>query len=396
MEAAEGLRALPDSAEAMGMVGGRIANLSDPSVVRTNPASLTRLEGTTFQFNFQSWYGDTDFTRLDGAQDSMIVPWKFTGSLYMTHQLSDKATVGLGISAPYGISINWPRQGLFRYVAPYDTVLQTMALNPALGIKLSDRVSLGLGLDIYYSKLKMDQAYRWAGVVPGSPDGDMTFKGTGTGVGAFMGLNFDIGDNQRLSVTGRLPVTVKYDGYFDISNVPGAVSGVFSQRSEFNSEIEHPGSVGVGYGVDINERLTMGLDFEWTQNSTHDDLPLDIGTNQALLGGVTTLPMNWKDSISAGTGLSYKASDRLTLRAGYLYSESPMNNRTFSPSVPANDRHIFSVGAGCKISEDTTVDFAYSYIAMEESAVRGNQTPAFNGNYKYEWSIFTLSCTKRF
>jgi len=332
---------------------------------------------------------------LGGAQDSMIVPWKFTGSSYLTHQLSDKVTAGLGFSAPFGISINWPRQGLFRYSTPYDSVLQTFALNPALGFKITDKISLGLGLDIYYSKLKLDQAFPWAAVVPGSPDGDMTFKGKGWGLGGYMGLNFDIGEKQRLAITGRLPVTVNYDGYFEVSKIPGPVSGVFSQRSRFQSEIEHPGSIGVGYGIDLCERLTLGLDFEWTQNSTHDDLPLNIGTNQALLGGTTTLPLNWKDSISAGTGISYEASDVLTLRAGYLYSESPMNNRTFSPAVPANDRHIFSVGAGYKIG-NSTIDFAYSYIAMEDSVVRGALNPAYNGNYSYEWSILTLSCTKRF
>jgi len=33
---------------------------------------------------------------------------------------------------------------------------------------------------------------------------------------------------------------------------------------------------------------------------------------------------------------------------------------------------------------------------MKDSAVRGNLNPAFNGDYRYEWSIFTLSYTRRF
>lgn len=397
IHAAEGLRALPETAESIATVGGRIANLRDPSVVRLNPASLADISDTTFQFSFQAWHGKTDFTQSTGASDSMIVPWKYAGSLFIAHPLNDNLTAGLGISAPFGVSINWPRQGLFRYSTPFDSVLQTFAINPAIGFDLNDRISLGAGLDIYHSRLKLDQAYSW-GLATGFPfpDGDMTFEGEGTGVGGYIGVNFKLSDTQRLSITGRLPVSVDYDGDFTIENVPAPVSGLFFEKSRFRSEIEHPGSIGVGYGVDISDKLTLGFDFEWTQNSTHDDLPLDIGRNQALLGGPVSLPLQWKDSISAGVGGSYQLREDLELRFGYLYSESPMRKTTYTPAVPADDRHIFSVGFGYDMDDRNRIDFGYSLIVMEDSKISGNINPAYNGTYDYDWNILTLSYTKKF
>ena len=46
-----------------------------------------------------------------------------------------------------------------------------------------------------------------------------------------------------------------------------------------------PGSIAVGYGIDVTDRLTLGFDFQWSRNSSHDDIPIDIGNNQALLAG---------------------------------------------------------------------------------------------------------------
>jgi long-chain fatty acid transport protein len=394
--AAEGLRALPDSAEAMGIIGGRFAQLDDPSVVRTNPATLTDLLDPAMQVNLQVWHGETDFTRFDGAKDSMIVPWKQLGGFNLVHPISDGVTAGLGFSTPFGLSINWPRQGLFRYVAPFDAAVQTAALNPAVGLRISDKVSLGLGVDVLYSRLKLEQAFPWAAVT-GRPsaDGIATFESDGWGLGGYLGVNIDVTEKHRLALTGRLPVSVDYEGDFEVSSLPAPLRGTFLPSSPFDSEIEYPGSIGVGWGWDVTEKLSIGVDFEWIQNSTHDDLPLLIGANQPLLGGAQGIDLRWRDSISTGFGVSYEVDEHLTLRAGYLYSESPLRDETYIPSVPANDRHILSVGAGYAWSNHS-VDFAYSFMPMESRNVSGALQPAFNGDYDYRWNVLAISWTTRF
>lgn len=393
----EGLRTLPDSAEAIGLAGGRLILLDDASVARTNPASLTRIEDTMYQVTYQGWHGKTDYTRANGASESMVVPWKHLGSLYVAHPLNDKMTAGLGLTAPFGVSINWERLGVFRYTGAYDATLQTIAINPSLGLKINDQVSIGFGLDVYRSKLRLEQRFPWAIVPPAAarPDGDAIFDGSGWGVGGYVGLNFDFGENQRhhLAIVGRLPVSVDYEGRFSITHVPAGFP--FSPTSDFSSEIEHPGNVAVGYGYDVSEKLSVAFDFEWIQNSTHDDLPLNIGGNQALLAGTNALPMNWDDSVSMGFGFEYKASDQWTIRGGYLYSDNPGNQRTYNPSLPIDDRHILSAGVSYTWGLNT-IDFAYSKLFMDASNIQGNVQPAFNGTYDYDWDILTVTFQRRF
>ena len=68
---------------------------------------------------------------------------------------------------------------------------------------------------------------------------------------------------------------------------------------------------------------------------------------------------------------------------------------TFNPSVPADDRHILSVGAGYSWGQNT-IDIAYSYLTMPTSNIAGNVVPAFNGSYQYAWDILTISYTRHF
>ncbi len=392
---AEGLRALPDTAEAMGMIGGRLAVTDDASVIRHNPATLADFTDTLLTVTYQPWYGKTDFTGSLGQTDSMIHPWKHTGSLYLAHSLNEEVTLGFGVNAPFGVAISWPETGAFRYEGASDVSLQTIAFNPAVGLKINDEVSVGLGLDIYRSDLNLRQRFPWALVVSAPvPDGTMNFEGNGWGIGGYLGINFKLSDRHQLALTGRLPVSVDYEGDFTIDNIPDPTAALPTSR--FTSEIEHPGSVGVGYAFTATERLTFGLDFEWIQNSTHDDVPLNIGTNQPLLNGKTAVPLAWEDSISVGFGVEYQWVEKLTLRAGYLYSDTPMSETTWNPAIPADDRHIFSLGFEYSWDECNTIDFAYSLIHMPNSKITNNVTPAFNGMYSYSWDILTLSYSRRF
>jgi len=391
--AAEGLRTLPDTARAMGMAGGRLVLLDDASVVRTNPASLAEIRDTLATVSYQAWHGKVDYTSPLGMRDAMVDPWKHLGSVYVAHPLNDTLTAGIGISAPFGVSIKWPEEGAFRYSGASEAVLATYAINPALGLKINDQTSVGFGLDIFRSELELQQRYPW-GLVTGMPvpDGRMSFEGDGWGLGAYLGINYEIDSRQRVSVVGRLPVTVDYSGDFSIEHpmAPFAVPA-----GPFDSQIKYPGSIAVGYAVDLTERLSVGVDFEWIQNSTHDRLPLNIGASQALLGGFDAIPLGWEDSFSAGLGGLYRVNDAITLRAGYLYSDSPMNGRTWNPSVPSDDRHILSVGAGYAFG-DHSIDVAYSHILMSTTTVENNVMPAFNGSYDHNWSVLTISYTRRF
>lgn len=224
-------------------------------------------------------------------------------------------------------------------------------------------------------------------------------KGDGWGIGGYLGANWEFAPGHRLAVIGRLPIKIKYSGRTETVGMPTGNAGLtaagVSSTSRFDSEMTFPGSVAIGYGVDLTERLTLGFDFQWTDNSSHDDIPLDLGNNQPLFFGQTTAPLGWKDSIDLGMGASYKLDNTWMLRSGYLFSENSQPEANYLPSAPGNDRHVFSVGVGWK-GVTRSVDLAYAFVWNPTRTIGSAATPAFNGTYKHQWHVLSLSVTQRF
>lgn len=398
--AAETLSVVPDSAQALGIAGGRYANLNDASAVRVSPANILSIEKSELLINTAMWHGDIRVDSASGDRVQMSRPWVFPASMYYVQPIVlHKVAFGVGVSTPYGMASIYPKNmsattGM-RYALPYEASLLVADITPAVAFKLSDNLSLAIGMEIIYSDLTMKQFYNWSGIAPGSPEGDIQIHGQGWGMGAYMGINWEIAKGHRLAIVGRLPVRIQYRGEFKASNIPPALAGAFSPTSSFGSDLNLPGSIAAGYGIDVTERFTLGFDFKWTNNNATNDLPLNIGGNQALLGGQNSAALNWQDSVEFGTGMTYIVNECWRLRCGYLFSENSQPASTYTPMICTNDRHIFSLGVGWH-GKTRSVDLTCAYVYNPTRVISGAVQSLFNGNYKHQWQVLALSITQRF
>jgi long-chain fatty acid transport protein len=397
--ASEALSVVPDSAQALGIVGGRYANLKDASAVRVSPANILQIEKSELLINTAIWHGDIHFDSNGGTSVGVNKPWVFPASMYFVQPIiPGRLAFGIGVSTPYGLASSYPQNmnAPLRYALPYSTSLLTVDITPALAVKVTDNLSVAVGMDIMYSDLQLKQFYNWGNLVPGSPEGNIQTHGTGWGLGGYAAVNLTIAKRHRFALVGRLPVKINYGGNFTASGMPPALLAAgFRQSSTFNSDITFPGSISLGYGCDVTDRFTVGFDFKWSDNSSHDDLPLQIGNNQPLLGGATSSVFGWRNSIDLGTGMTYQLNENWVLRGGYLFSENFQTATYYTPSVPSSDRHVFSIGVGWH-GKTRGVDLTYAFVYNPTRVISGAMQPLFNGNYKQQWQVLSLSITQRF
>lgn len=389
---------LPDSAEGQATVGGSTANLSDPSTARANPANMTKITEREWQLNMAVWDGNINFNPVGAQSISLLDGILPVGSAFMVTPVNDRLWFGLGLSSPFGLSYDHQEFTSLRYIAPHEAMLMTADISPSIAYKVNDQLSIGLGLDFMYSKLDMKQSFPWAALTlnPATPDGEFHFEADGWGIGGFGGVNWEFAPGHRLAAIGRLPIEVEYKGNFTAGGFPAPLAAAgFSHGSNFESAIKFPGMFGIGYGVDVNDKLTLGADFGYFFNESHESIPLMIGNNQPLLFGSQGLNLNWQNNFDLGASASYKLNECLTLRSGYMYSSNSVPDATYTPSVPTNTRHIGSVGIGYEKGIHA-LDFSYSVIHFPDRTVTGNETPAFNGDYSYIWQIFNLSYGRKF
>lgn len=401
--AAETLSVVPDSAQALATAGGRFANLDDASAVRVAPANIAGMTEAQVLMNAAVWNGDIRFDSNTGASVKMSESWIFPGSLYTVIPIiPGKLAFGIGASTPFGMATKYPKDmdPALKYQLAYESRLLAIDITPAIAWKVTDTLSVAAGMDIIYSELTIRRAYPWAlWAGPGTPDGELSLQGDGWGFGAYASANWTIAKGHRLAVMGRLPVKINYSGDLEAKGMPAGVPALLAvgatPTSSFKSDMTFPGSIAVGYGIDVTDRLTLGFDFQWSRNSSHDDIPIDIGNNQALLAGNNAALLGWKNSIDLGTGITYALDERWKLRCGYLFSETSQTAANYTPSVATNDRHVFGVGVGWR-GERQSIDLAYAFVYNPIRTISGNATPAFDGRYKHQWHVISLSLTHRF
>lgn len=391
LPAAESLSLIPDSAQALGTAGGRFANLQDASAVRVNPANVAEFERPELLISTGLWHGDIKFRSDSGLSLEHEMPWEYPASVYAVVPVTPGSlSFGLGLSSPYGLGATYSRDSVLRYAVPYESRLVALSITPALAWKVHEDVSIGVGLDFMHARLEINQMVPLG---PGLPDGEFKFGGDGWGIGGYLGITWTPAPGHRLALVGRLPMQVEYDGSFEAQRLPDAGPGL-DNRSAFYSDMTFPGSIALGYGWDLTERLTLGFDFKWTANSSHDDIPLRTSDSAGWLP-TQAVELDWHNSIDLGMGASYKLAKAWTLRGGYLFSENSMPDSSYTPAIPAYDRHIFSLGLGWQ-GRRNGVDLTYGFIWNPGRTVRDADQPLFNGRYKHQWHVVALSFSHRF
>ncbi|MBZ9610479.1 OmpP1/FadL family transporter [Rheinheimera maricola] len=159
---AEGYKLFEQSVSSIGNAyAGRGAQVTDASLVYSNPAALTELDGAQLsgglnlisaKTNYrnataQSANGQSVVGRSEGANSlNELVPFVF-----YANKMSEKLSWGIGFYVPFGLSSDYNDDFVGRYFAD-ETAVQVLSLQPALAYKLNDKWSLGAGISLNHAE----------------------------------------------------------------------------------------------------------------------------------------------------------------------------------------------------------------------------------------------------
>jgi long-chain fatty acid transport protein len=395
---AEGFRNPPPGAFNLGRAGGRIAQVDDSSAVAQNPANLVDLTAPEFQFTPSIVYIKVDYDSPAGESASTEEPWKLLPNMFASMPIyEDRLAVGFGITTPYGLANEWDKKSEaftnpagWRYQTPYFAQLMAINFTPAVSIKAGEHLSLGAGLDVMWSQLKLKQFYPWfLAVGPGAPDGHLKAEADGIGAGANFGSTIHITPRQRFALTLRTPIRVDYSGSIEVDNVPAPLPGGSTMRGDLKTDIKFPLIIAGGYGIELTDKIRIEADAEWLQFSNFRELPLESATATAL-GLPAAIPQNWNDTFTVGIAGDWQFASRWTFRAGYRFYESPVPDSTFSPTIPDANQNVFTFGLAYH-GERHSLEGAYGLDFYGDRHIRNNLNPAFNGTYSMTVHLFSAA-----
>lgn len=325
----------------------------DLSTIFWNPAGVAIAgPGVTTESHAALIIPDSEVTSLnapytDGANDIgkvALVP----GS-YAAYRINDKWTVGYGFNAPFGLGTEadrkvWGGDFIFR-----ESELTTYNFNPVVGYQVSPTLAVGLGVQVQYSELRLDQA---AG--PNGPSAKL--KGDDWSYGFTAGLLWRPTEGTSIGIGYRSMVEVELEGGLTLPT-PGFPT------TPISADLDQPEIATISLRQSISERTRFLATFEWTNWSRLDVVPIVGSPGLAI-------EANWDDGYFLSSGLEYDYSDKLTVRAGVAYEWSPVQEPEQRLAyVPDSDRVWLSVGATYKWNEQTSIDLAYTHIFVEDGDI---------------------------
>jgi long-chain fatty acid transport protein len=369
-----------------------------------NPAGMTRLPGTQVSAGAQAVITQAKFktttaTRAaalgasslgtgDGgdAGTASVVP-----HLYATHQLNDRTWLGFALNVPFGLSTEYDDGWVGRYHALKSEVL-TINLNPSIAFKVSDRLSLGIGVSAQYIDAELSNAIDFGainvlpppsglgggipGVGPGTADGKVVLKGDDWGFGWNVGALFELSDRTRIGAHYRSEVEQNLEGTADFSGaiqqtVSDAIFGGTGQRvladTGVKSAVDLPASFSLSVFHQLSSEWSVMADYTWTGWSSLKELRFDFANDQA--DGVTTL--NWGDSSRYSIGAAYApVSSPWVFRAGVALDETPIPNaESRTPRIPGEDRLWVTLGTSYRPSDKLSIDFGYAHLFVDDPKI---------------------------
>ena len=395
------------SVSAMGTANaGRASNAQDASVVYNNPAAMHLLKQAQFTQAVAFIDAQTKIKNVTapfgGTNDGDMVPHTFIPSGYFTSGDKGGWAWGVGVYGSFGLKTNYEPTFAGRHLGDKSSVKVT-TIQPAFSYRINDKVSVGFGptinrVDALLTKnvSSVPDISPAPGAQPGTLLGTTSLKGDDYGYGYNLGIHAVLDENTSAGVVYRSKVKYKIDDGTLTTTGTGAPIGpggaIVGGAGTYTAKtgLSTPESVELAVTHKLNAKDTIHAGAAWTRWSRLKEL--SVQTSNPLVG-TTVETFNWKDSVGYSVGMTHAVCDKLELRAGLAYDNSPVAPADRGVRLPSADRRIASIGAGYKLSPSQTIDASYTYVDEETAEVR---TPAYSADFHNRASVYGLQFTQKF
>ncbi|MFO0688633.1 MAG: outer membrane protein transport protein [Myxococcota bacterium] len=295
----------------------------------------------------------------------------------------EKLSLGLVVNSTFGLDTDYSGRSVMRYQAQH-SALRTVEVTPMVAYEIWPGIVAGAGLRVQYVDLSLTSivdaggiaaASNISGFAPGSSDLKASSNGDDTSVGYTLGLQasphrlVDLGIAYLSAVQHEINGNTHYALNQSIAGqvLNGGV-GLFSAQG-FETKLDTPGTLAIGFRLNPTDRIRVLFSERVMFWSRLDQVAVNF--NDAATP-TEVLTQKWRDTTMTSLGFEFDVLEGTTLRAGYMYDESPVRGRYASPRIPDSDRHWISAGVSHAFTQQLTADLGLAYAFFQDRQIRLN------------------------
>lgn len=376
----QGQRAL-----AMGHTGVAVVNSAELGFF--NPSGLVYLEnkltisaGASAIFSDVAWQNES--TGESARTDNPVgTPFYFNAS----YKLKDWLALGLSVYTPYGSTMQWEDDWAGSHLVN-NIELQAIYIQPLVSVKVTDWFSLGGGPIFVTGGVNFNRNLNRTLTDEDGNRSNVTVDASGVNeFGWSASAMFLATDDLKFGLNYRSEIIMNAeDGSADFQNVPNSPMTPFNDTT-FDASLPLPAELTVGASYQFDDKWLFAFDVNRTFWGVYKSLDLDFADPNI---PDSQNPRNYEDANTWRFGAQYNATDKMVLRIGYYYDESPVQAGYFAPETPRNDSMGFTGGLSLEVTSKLAIDASFAYIRFDEVDAsydyyteNGQQVP-FGGTYK--------------
>lgn len=387
---AAGFALIEQNASGLGNAyAGQAAAAADASTIFFNPAGMTLLPDRQVVVAGhlilpQAEFSGTVSPDIGGGNGGDAGGLALVPNAYFAFRLTPDVHLGVGLNAPFGLKTEYDSDWKGR-TQTIESEIKTININPSIAWKASESLSLGAGVSFQYAESTLSNSANGAGIV--------TVHGDDYGWGYNLGALWQLTPATRLGVAYRSEVEQNLKGSVDFSVATIANGPV-------TADTTLPDSASLSLFQKLSPKWDLLADVTWTDWS--DFRELRIVRNGGVQLALT--PQNWDDSYRYSVGANYHLNDKLTLRGGVAFDETPTSDAFRTARIPDEDRTWIAFGAQYRLSEGALLDFGYAHLFVKDARVNkteGTNLPppaqlTLSGTYEASVDILSAQVTLNF
>ncbi len=383
---------------------GGAAVYEDASTIWYNPAALTQLEASHSSLAGHLISISSNFNRssvpatspllggmpIGGGDGGNLGKTALVPNAYCTRPVNSRLSIGLGLNAPFGLASDYKRGWAGRYHADNSEIL-SLNINPAFGWRVSDRLSVGAGVNAQFFDVNITQNIdtgslgHAVGLRPTRDDSRNELIGDDWSLGYNMGLLWKHRNNTRFGIAFRSEIDHVIEGKSRITTSPDASSESVSpgavaefretaaaagllppDADDIRVDVTVPATISVSTYHQLNPKWAIMWDITHTRWSKLDELRIefDSGVDDSVL--TLGLKNTWRYSF----GVTFFHNNHWSYRFGMAFDQTPTPSAELrTPRLPDEDRTWYTFGFNYKKSNKTSIDFGYAYIDAKNAKI---------------------------
>lgn len=284
---------------------------------------------------------------------------------------------GLGVYTPYGSGVRWGDDWIGENQLR-EISLQAIFIQPTVSYQLADWISVGGGFVYAVGGVNLQRSLPLDG---STVDPMVELDGSATGVGYNLGIMFKAGSKWNFGINYRSRVNMDVSEGDAIFTVPDATEPLFPANNQFTASLALPSNFTVGATYQASAKFQISAEANFVGWSAYDTLAFDFENNTAALEDSKS-PRNYENSWVFKLGGEYNISDKIALRAGAYYDQTPVQEGYMTPETPDADRLGLTAGVGFQLNESFSIDLSFLYIdgkertqTLEDAVAAGTYNP---------------------